>query len=367
MHALTLNPTRTNVYATYAQEVANSKSRAARQYARNAGLHLSDESASVKEWRLQQGGGLLATGIGGPLTGQGINGLAILDDPLKNHVEAESRLIRDRTHEWFRTVFLTRLEPGASAIIVATRWHPDDLTGRLQNEGWETINLPAINNQGEALWPQRYPTERLEQIKAEVGQYTWSALYQGTPRPRGGSVYHGISTYDTLPTTPYQEAHGGDWAYTARTTADRSAVLTGRRYGDDLYLTGGVVAQEEAPAFLARLKARGITTVTSFMSGTEKALAQFFQQSGINIRIIPAQTDKFVRAQPSAARWNTKRIHLPAPESEHHGPWVDTLITEALDFTGTGDEADDTIDALAGLHHELFNTPITLPSMIINQ
>src|SRR5690606_33510962 len=99
----------------------------ARRIARDAGVQLADDAQTVREWRTTAGGGLLATGVGGPLTGQGITGLGVVDDPVKNRQEAESALIRDRVWEWFTDVFYTRLEPGASAIVVATRWHQDDL------------------------------------------------------------------------------------------------------------------------------------------------------------------------------------------------------------------------------------------------
>src|SRR5690606_37096680 len=97
---LTLDPRLTHAFATYAQELANSKSRTARRIARDAGVQLADDAQTVREWRTTAGGGLLATGVGGPLTGQGITGLGVVDDPVKNRQEAESALIRDRVWEW---------------------------------------------------------------------------------------------------------------------------------------------------------------------------------------------------------------------------------------------------------------------------
>jgi predicted phage terminase large subunit-like protein len=350
---LTLDPRLTHAFATYAQELANSKSRTARRIARDAGVQLADDAQTVREWRTRAGGGLLATGVGGPLTGQGITGLGVVDDPVKNRQEAESALIRDRVWEWFTDVFYTRLEPGASAIVVATRWHQDDLSGRLLADGWEGINLPALDDDGLALWPERYPVDRLEGIRAQVGEYTWASLYQGQPVPRGGSVFNAPTTYDALPQGAYREAVGFDAAYTARSHADYSVALTGRLVGDTIYLTGMLRQQAEAGQFLDHLTARGIKRVTWFRSGTEKGLEAFMRRAGVQVDAITATGDKFARATPAAAAWNAGRIAVPAHGTEHHGPWVDTLLDEITSFTGLGDAHDDIVDALAALHHAL--------------
>ncbi|HEX7002015.1 MAG TPA: terminase family protein [Trueperaceae bacterium] len=359
---LTLDPRLTHAFATYAQELANSKSRTARRIARDAGVQLADDAQTVREWRTRAGGGLLATGVGGPLTGQGITGLGVVDDPVKNRQEAESALIRERVWEWFTDVFYTRLEPGASAIVVATRWHQDDLSGRLLADGWEGINLPALDDHGAALWPERYPVDRLEGIRAQVGEYTWASLYQGQPVPRGGAVFNVPATYDVLPQGAYREAVGFDAAYTAKSHADYSVALTGRLIGDTIYLTGMIRQQAEAGQFLDHLTARGIKRVTWFRSGTEKGLEAFMRRAGVHVDAITATGDKFARATPAAAAWNAGKIAVPAHGSEHHGPWVDTLLDEVTTFTGLGDAHDDIVDALAALHHALIGKRTTDPA-----
>ena len=351
------NPAQTHAFATYAQHLANSKSRTARRLTLAAGVELADDAKTVSEWRTPEGGGLLATGVGGPLTGQGITGLGIIDDPLKNRLEAESALMRDRIWEWFTDVFYTRLEPGASAIVVATRWHADDLSGRLIKDGWEYVNLPAINDDGEALWPERYPVERLREIEKQVGAYTWASLYQGQPVPRGGAVFNGVTSYDDIPGGAYRAAVGFDAAYTAKTHADYSVALTGRIVGETIYLTGMVRAQMEAGDFLDLLTQRGIKRVTWYRSGTEKGLEAFMKRAGVHVDAVTATGDKFARAQPSAAAWNGGKIAVPAPGSQHHGVWVDALLDEILSFTGLGDQHDDIVDALAALHHALAGKP----------
>jgi predicted phage terminase large subunit-like protein len=346
---LSREPSSTMAYATYGADLARSKSRSARRYARDAGVQLAHDSASVTEWRTQAGGGLLATGAGGPLTGQGINRLLVIDDPIKNRQEAESALIRDRTWDWFTDVAFTRLEPGASAIVVATRWHPDDLSGRLIADGWDSIVLPAINEREEALWPTRYPLERLRDIERQVGVYTWASLYQGSPRPRGGAVFQDAWYYDELPPDPFREAIGVDFAYTAKSHADYSVAVRGRAIGDTLYLTHVYRAQVEMPAFAAHLKAQAGTRMLARIGGTEKGIVDFLRRDGIRVDTIPASTDKHAFAQPLAAAWNTGRVLLP-----RHAPWVPTLLDEVLSFTGVNDAHDDIVDALGALHHALY-------------
>lgn len=190
---LAKDPRLTIAYVAYASDLARSKSRKARLLAQTAGIQLADDAGRLEEWRTKAGGGLLATGIGGALTGHGVD-ILIVDDPIKNRVEAESAAQRDRVWEWFTDVAYTRLEPKGSAIVVQTRWHPDDLSGRLLESGrWEGIKLPAIDGEGKALWPERWPVETLQQTRIQVGEYTWASLYQGEPRSRGGSVFGDVS------------------------------------------------------------------------------------------------------------------------------------------------------------------------------
>jgi predicted phage terminase large subunit-like protein len=141
-----------------------------------------------------QGGSYYAVGIGGGLTGRGFD-LGIIDDPTKDAEEAQSANIREKVWEWYRTVFRTRAAPGAAVIVVMTRWHHDDLVGRLlrlaaedpQADQWEVLHLKAITD-GQALWPERYPIEALEGIRTTIGSLAFASLYQGEPEIEGGNI-----------------------------------------------------------------------------------------------------------------------------------------------------------------------------------
>lgn len=163
------------------------------EYADIFKTRLRDDSKSKAKWLTEEGGGYTATGVGGAITGRGAD-LAVIDDPFKNREEAESKTIRDKVYNWYTSTLYTRLEKNGAIILILTRWHQDDLAGRLLKameegkEQWEVIKFPAIaikdeshRKQGEALWPEKYDIDALENIKANIGVYDFNALYQQTP------------------------------------------------------------------------------------------------------------------------------------------------------------------------------------------
>lgn len=134
-------------------------------------------------WKIA-GGSYTAVGVGGPITGRGAN-ILLIDDPIKNREEAESEVVRDKIWDWFTSTAFTRLEPKGVAIVIMTRWHQDDLVGRILahpelSKRTKSILFPAIKD-GEPLWGGKYTIEALNEIKSTIGPYDWSALYQGQP------------------------------------------------------------------------------------------------------------------------------------------------------------------------------------------
>lgn len=222
---LAQNPARRNAYVTYAAQVAQDQMYRARLIAERAGLEVE---ATLDRWRTPQGGGIVATGIGGPLTGYAVDGLLIVDDYVKNRQEAESSTHRERAWAWFTSTALTRVHPRASVVVVATRWHPDDLAGRLIAQGWESIVLPAVDDSGRPLWPERRPLEWLEKVREEVGEYDWWALYMGQPRQRRGSlVRREWIRYGEPPSREKLRVYQGvDLAISTRQGGDYTAIAT---------------------------------------------------------------------------------------------------------------------------------------------
>ena len=340
-YALLRDPALRFGYFTYGDRLSRSKSRRARGIAESMGVKL--ESTSLSEWRTAEGGGLLAGGVGGPLTGHGISVLFI-DDPVKNRIEAESSTYRERLADWWRDVAATRIEPGGSVFVFMTRWHPDDLTGLLVGEGFDNIVLPAINDAGEALWPERWPLEALEARRKEVGDFTWASLFQGQPRSRGGRVFGDVSTYVSAPAESRQ-AFGLDLAYSGATSSDYSVAVRMARAGDRYFVLDVHRRQEQAPRFKAQCislhQKHPAAPWRWYAAGVERGAGDFFREApAIPLRVMAPKGDKFVRAISYAAAWNDGRVMLP-----ERAPWLDAFLAEHAGFTGINDKHDDQVDA----------------------
>lgn len=193
-------PSRRIILCSYEADFAASWGRKARDTIRanpdKLRVRIKTDTTAAARWETTAGGGMVTAGVGGPITGRGANVL-VVDDPVKNAEEAESEITREAIWRWWTSTAYTRLEPGAAAVVVATRWHEDDLIGRLLlaaeegGEEWEVINLPAIAEAGDplgrpegaALWPERYDVPDLARIRGAVQPYVWEALYQQHPTP----------------------------------------------------------------------------------------------------------------------------------------------------------------------------------------
>jgi len=165
------------------------------------GVSVRQGSAAANYWETDQGGYMSTAGAGGATTGRGAE-IFILDDPIKNAVEALSSGHQKKLMDWFRSVVYTRLAPDAAIVFIMTRWSHEDLLGQLltaQEHGgdqWTYVNLPAIcvekdvlgREPGEALWPERYPLEWLEQRRRVLQDFWFGAMYQGNPTPREGFI-----------------------------------------------------------------------------------------------------------------------------------------------------------------------------------
>src|SRR5215217_1967199 len=233
------NPDHYVVTATYAQELADDFGRKVKNQIEDdsfkaifPGVGLADDSKSAKRFHIEgqtggyehstsQRGAFYAVGVGGPLTGRGAH-LLLIDDPVKNREDAESEVIRKKTKDWYTSTAYTRLMPGGRIVVIQTRWHEDDLSGWLQadhaHEGWVVLDLPAIGDDGKALWPEQYDLPVLEKIKKAIGPRDWSALYQQRPSPETGDYFkrEWIHTVDHLPPRESMLVYGGsDYAVTA--------------------------------------------------------------------------------------------------------------------------------------------------------
>lgn len=194
------NPKLRIVVGAYNSQLAEMFSRTARALAIENGLVLSTEIAKADEWHTAEGGMFKAVGVGSGITGFGAD-YVIIDDPIKSREEANSAANRQRVHGWWKSDIYTRHQKNVRFILIQTRWHEDDLAGRLLTganaKKWRVLNLPAIAEQddplgrkvGEALCPEWFDVEDLGETKAEIGTYEFSALYQQRPTPEEGARF----------------------------------------------------------------------------------------------------------------------------------------------------------------------------------
>lgn len=192
------------VFASYASSLARTSGRIVRglidTHGAAWGLSVARDHADAADWQLAgHPGGMFCCGVGGALTGRPAD-LLIIDDPIRNAQDANSLTVLGNLHDWWDAVARTRLAPGASVVVVQTRWTEHDLAGRFGGEGWPVVNIPALADGhvpdalgrpvGEYLQSARGRTaEEWGQIHADVGERVWAALYQGAPAPPEGGIF----------------------------------------------------------------------------------------------------------------------------------------------------------------------------------
>ena len=203
-------PSHEFIACSYGSDLANGFSRKVRDVVKDAayqavfpGTQINKDNQSVESWSTTANGNYAAAGVGGPITGKGAMILCI-DDPIKNQEDAESATKREAVWDWYTSTAYTRLAPGGGVLVMMTRWHDDDLSGRLlrkmaegDGDEWVVVEYPAqavhdelFRKTGEALHPERYDNDALERIKRTVGPRVWNALYQQNPTPEEGEYFN---------------------------------------------------------------------------------------------------------------------------------------------------------------------------------
>lgn len=375
------------IIAAYNQSLANRFSRQSRRLARQVmGDLLSKERTSAEEWETTAGGGMRAVGVGGGITGQGGN-LIIIDDPVKSREEAESPGFRERVYSWYTDDLFTRLEPEAAMILILTRWHMDDLAGRIlqseEGKEWTVVRLPAEaetqeerdsynlsigrpagepeplrREPGQALCEDRYDEKALARIRS-VLRSSYHALYQQRPVARDGGFFK-RSWFTVVEHSPREARRvrywdkagtedGGDftvgvlmarteeglfyvedvvrgqWSSGRREQAIReTAALDGERYGELVQIW---VEQEPGSG------------------GKESALWTVRQLAGYDVRVDPVTGDKKVRAHPFAAQAEAGLVRLV------RGAWNADYLEELALFPNGKHK--DQVDASSGAFNKL--------------
>jgi predicted phage terminase large subunit-like protein len=334
------------------------------------GVRLRLDSQAANRFDLDgHRGGMVTAGVGGAITGRGAH-LFIIDDPIKSPEDAQSEALSRRLWSWYRGAARTRLEPGASVVLVMTRWHEDDLAGRLladpDGEDWEVLNLPAIAQEddplhrlpGAALWPERFSSAALEATRSALGSYLWSAMYMGTPAPLDGNVFRRSwfryfesagDAYqlddETVPASQCRRFITADLAVSQKQTADYTVVAVwGVTPNRDLLLLHRVrkrIAGPDQVPLLRKLYEEwkpdtiGIESVAYQISVVQAA-----RRDGLPVVELKPDKDKVSRSLTAAARLEGGNVWWPKG-----APWLDEWESELLLFPNS--RHDDQVDALS--------------------
>lgn len=360
-------PERKIILASYSAEFAGSwGSKVKDNLSQNSliAAKMSGDTRAKRRFATSEGGQMITAGVGGSITGEGAH-LFIIDDPIKNWQEATSELIRERHKTWFKSVAKTRLEPGASMIVMHTRWHEDDLIGWLtakENkddelvEPWEVINFPAIAEEdephigrkiGDALCPTRYSIETLTQIKNEdKGGMVWQALYQQRPSPLGGNMVQRewIKFYDIGPAFYDEKAIFADLTYKEGTENDFAVVECWGRKGPDIFLIDqirgrmGFTDQMNAIRLMSQRHPDAFAKeIEEYANGA--AVIEMLKTEITGIIPVKPQTSKMARLAAVTPVYQAGNVHYPNPKM---CPWVEANIHEMLMFPNARN--DDTVD-----------------------
>ena len=186
---------------------------------------LTSDSKAAGRWNTSDGGAYIAAGVGGSIIGKGAH-IALIDDPVKDRKDADSETVRDSIYNWYRGTLYHRLMPGGAIVLIQTRWHEDDLAGRLLNDQesgdkWDILDLPALDD-GKALWPAWFDVKALTRIKAAIGPRDWSSLYQQNPTPDEGTYFKrdDFWRYDLKDLPNVRKYQSADFAVTDEAEAD---------------------------------------------------------------------------------------------------------------------------------------------------
>jgi predicted phage terminase large subunit-like protein len=328
------------------------------------GYGLARTDRATARWRTTNRGDYFASGVRGPITGRRAD-LVLIDDPIKSHTEADSPGARDALWNWYRSDLATRLKPRGRIVLIMTRWHEDDLGGRLihADPSWHLLKLPALAEAadpmgrapGEALWPEWEDEAALARKRQSVGSRVWQALYQQNPGPDSNALFltaripviepealptgtREVRAWDLAATLP-GEGRDPDW-----TVGIKLARLpTGQvRVTDIVRLRAGPA--EVADAIVTTAGQDGAAVLIGLpqdpgQAGKQQVAWLIQRLAGYRVRASPETGAKLTRATPAAAQVEAGLLVL------HRALWNRAFIDELRDFPNG--RKDDQVDALS--------------------
>jgi predicted phage terminase large subunit-like protein len=344
---------------TFARKFGKKNKEKVRQYGKELfNIEIARDSSAHDEWALDNNiGGMISRGVLAGITGQGAD-LMIIDDPIKNREEANSETHREKIWDEWVDSFSTRLHPGAIVILILTRWHEDDLQGRLLNKeygdplNWQVYNFPLEAEEddvlgrkpGEPLWPERYGYSFIAERKKYP--FSFNALYQGRPTSQEGNILKRDwwQYYDVLPTMQ-KRILSVDAAFKDEDDSDYVAIQVWGKTKADIYLIDNVKAKLNFPATLQAI--RNILKKHPGIAGKyveDKAngpaiIAMLNREIGGFIKVNP-QGGKVARVNAVSPYIESGNVFLP-----RQAEWVHDFVEEAASFPNG--KHDDQVDAMS--------------------
>lgn len=303
-----------------------------------------------------------STGVGGGITGMGAD-ILLIDDPVKDMEQAHSATYRQNVWDWYTGVAYTRLMPGGGVVVILTRWHEDDLAGRLlqamkagDGDAWRVVSFPAVAEQdekhrseGEALHPERYSLDQLQRIKTAVGGRVWASLYQQRPAAAEGSIFkrEWWQWYRERPAL-HGIIQSWDTAFKTSESSDYSVCTTWGVGEHGYYLLDRWRGKVEFPELKRTVEAHGAKWQPFALLIEDKASGQSLIQElkrDSRFPVLPIQVDKDkeLRANLVTPLIEAGRVFLPADE-----PWAQDYVDAMATFPNAAhdDEVDSTTQAL---------------------
>lgn len=320
------------------------------------GLWLDPANRSAGRFGVIGGGSYFATGVRGPVTGRRAD-LLLIDDPVKSQAEADSGSARDHLWDWFRSDLVTRLKPGGRVVLVMTRWHPDDLGGRLlqSSEAWRVVRLPALAEADDALgrpigaplWPEWEDEIALRRKRSVLGDRTFEALFQQSPRSSGGRLFKVAQ----LPIVN-EEASGTQvraWDLAATQDGDWTVGVLLTRTAEGSYQINNIKRFQGGPEMVVQtireVAERDGNSVTVGLpqdpGQAGRAQVMYLTKALAGFRVVSSRESgsKETRAMPVASQVNAGTVTLL------RGAWNRDFLEELQDFPGGA--KDDQVDALS--------------------
>lgn len=369
-------PNRNVILAAYGADLAEQYGRRVRDQIReHEGLlrtRIRDDVSKVGAFLTSTNGYMFSVGLGGAITGRGAH-ILLIDDFIKEIKEALSPAHRQYIWNWFVTTAMTRLEPGASVIIIATRWHSDDLIGRIIKNfpgQWENIKIPGEAKEGdilgrakgEPLFPERFPLEFLLQQKELLGSMFYGSLYDQEPIDETASIANPswLKKCNTLPAPDFRWARVWDLAATEGAGDWTTGSLCGYSKATNAFVIGNIIRRQLNPGQVETLVRNtavsdGLDTeicIEQEPGSSGKSLVEHYRNlvlSEFKVSPVPATKAKAVRAQPFLAACEAGKVYLLdeqiTMETGDIAGWQDHFIREFGTFPSG--EYDDQIDTTA--------------------